>query len=104
MPENTTEDPKTEVEKPVSVAGKVGWGLNELKNPTPIWAKWLFRIFFYVTSTTTIGLHMFSTIKPETMVKWDGIVSFANLALHGATKLFGVKEDFDYYPSHPGKV
>lgn len=74
-----------------------GFGPKFIGNRTPQWARWLFRIFFYVTSMTTLALSLFSTIPVETKLHIAEAVGFANMAVHSMSKMFGIKvEDTDY--------
>lgn len=77
---------------------QVGFGPKFIGNPTPMWAKWLFRIFFYATSTGTLGLGIFTNIDPGTKLQISQWVVFANAAVHGFTKMYGIKiEETDFY-------
>lgn len=67
------------------------FGLNQIGNPSPKWAKWVFRIFFYVTSMTTLALSMFTTIPTETKLHIAEAVAFANMAVHSLMKMVGVE-------------
>ncbi len=73
------------------------FGPKFIGNETPKWARWLFRIFFYVTSMTTLALSLFSNIPTETKLHIAEAVAFANMAVHSFSKMFGIKvEDTDY--------
>ncbi len=77
---------------------KVGFGPQFIGNPTPMWAKWLFRGFFYITSTITVGLGIFTHVDPGIKLQISQWVLFSNMAVHGFLKNFGIKvEDTDYY-------
>lgn len=71
------------------------FGIPSLQRPTPEWAKWVFRIFFYVTSMTAIALSIFTKISPETKLIIMEATTFANVAMHGLSKLVGVKVEND---------
>ena len=74
-----------------------GFGPKFIGNTTPVWAKWLFRVFFYVTSMTTLALSLFSTIPVEIKLHIAEGVAFANMAVHSFSKMFGIKvEQTDY--------
>jgi hypothetical protein len=76
---------------------ETGFGPKFIGSRTPEWARWLFRIFFYVTSMTTLALSLFSTIPVETKLHIAEVVGFANMAVHSFSKMFGIKvEDTDY--------
>lgn len=70
---------------------KTKFGFNQIKNPPPLWGKWVFRIFFYVTSITTIALNTFTNISAETKLLITEWVTFSNLAVHLASKMFGIE-------------
>jgi hypothetical protein len=73
------------------------FGPKFIGNPTPMWAKWLFRIFFYVTSMATLALSLFTSIPTEVKLHIAEGVAFANMAVHSMSKMFGIKvEDTDY--------
>lgn len=77
---------------------EVNFGPKFIGHQTPMWAKWLFRIFFYCTSTTGVALGIFTNIPVEVKMHIYEGITFANMAMHGFTKMFGVKvEDADYY-------
>jgi hypothetical protein len=69
------------------------FGLDQVNNETPKWATWFFRIFFYVTSMTTLALSMFTNIPVETKLHIAEIVAFANMAAHSFSKMWGIPVD-----------
>jgi hypothetical protein len=74
-----------------------GFGPKFIGEKTPSWAQWMFRIFFYVTSMTTLGLSLFTTIPVEVKLHIAEAVAFANMAVHSFSKMFGIKiENTDY--------
>lgn len=76
---------------------KTSFGPQFIGQPTPMWAKWAFRIFFYVTSMTTLALSLFTSIPTEAKLHIAEAVGFANMAVHSFSKMFGIKvEDTDY--------
>jgi len=76
---------------------QTGFGPKFIGNRTPVWARWMFRVFFYVTSMTTLALSIFTTIPVETKLHIAEVVAFANMAMHSFSKMFGIKiEDTDY--------
>jgi hypothetical protein len=72
---------------------KQSFGLNQIGNETPKWATWFFRIFFYVTSMTTLALSYFTDIPIETKLRIAEIVAFANMAAHSFSKMWGIEVD-----------
>lgn len=69
------------------------FGLNQIGNQTPKWAKWFFRLFFYITSMTTLALSMFTTIPTEIKLHVAEAVGFANMAVHSFSKMWGIPID-----------
>ncbi len=68
----------------------MSFGFNQIKNPTPNTATWIFRIVLYVAMLGNIAINTMTNMKPETklaIVSWS---SFATLAVHSASKMFGV--------------
>lgn len=95
------EQPIQKAEVTQEVPGKVGFGPEHIDLPQPIWAIWFFRIFFYVTSTLSLSFTIFTEWPVKTKLKMMEIVSFSNLAVHGASKMFGIEVPQDetyYYP------
>jgi hypothetical protein len=72
---------------------KQSFGLNQIGNETPKWATWFFRIFFYVTSMTTIALDTFTGIPLITMLLIAKIVAFSNVCAHAFSKMWGIQID-----------
>ncbi len=73
------------------VKGVTGFGFGHIGSPTPQFATNIFRIVLYLSSVGTIAVSMFTTMKPETKVLVAEICSFATLATHMASKMFGVQ-------------
>lgn len=70
---------------------KVKFGFRQIKNVTPLWAKWVFRVFLYLASVVNLALIIFTNIPAETkliITKW---ITFATLSVHLASKMFGVE-------------
>lgn len=83
---------------------QVGFGPKFIGNPTPMWAKWVFRFFFYVTSTATLAISIFTSVDPHTKLRIFEWATFANMAMHGFLKNFGIKvDDTDYYQNNKSK-
>lgn len=71
----------------------VKFGIGQIGNHTPEWARWGFRIFFYCTSLVGIFLTIFTRIPDELKLDILQGTTFANLAAHGLSKMFGVTEE-----------
>lgn len=68
----------------------MAFGLNQISKPTPATATWIFRIVLYVCLLGNIGITSFTDMKPETKLKIVELSSFFTLAVHGASKMFGI--------------
>lgn len=77
--------------------GETKFGIAQISKPTPKWAKWVFRVFFYITQTVNLALIMFTTIPVEIKLQITEYIAFANLSVHGASKLFGIEDDTTTY-------
>ena len=65
-------------------------GINQITNPTPAWANWIFRIVLYVCSLGNIVVTTFTKLPDDVkleIVEWS---SFLVIAVHMASKMFGV--------------
>jgi hypothetical protein len=69
----------------------VKFGVGQINNPTPQWAKNAFRWFFYITSIITIALDIFTEIPPDIKLIINASVVKANLLVHALSKLFGIE-------------
>lgn len=76
---------------------KTTFGLPSLNKPTPKWATWFFRVFFYVTSMTTVALGMFTDIPVETKLHIAEWTAFGNIAVHAFTRMCGISIDVTDY-------
>ena len=68
----------------------MSFGFNQVNNPTPAIAVWVFRIVLYLSGLGNIAIIAFTDLSPEvklTIVSWS---SFATLAVHSASKMFGI--------------
>ncbi len=68
----------------------MAFGLNQINNPTPKSATMFFRIVLYVCALGNLAITIFTTIPDHTKVLIAGICSFATIAVHLASKMFGV--------------
>jgi hypothetical protein len=75
-----------------SQTGKpVGFGPSQLVNKTPLWAKWMFRITFIVT--TALAFWMAATKLVPENIKFEVLLGFKSfdMLVWGFSKLFGVE-------------
>jgi len=68
----------------------MAFGLNQLNNPTPATATWIFRIVLYVAMLGNIAINTMTNLSPELKLQIVSWSSFATLAIHSASKMFGV--------------
>lgn len=69
------------------------FGLGQLKNQTPKWALWIFRI---VILLTTVGVYLVSsdeTIPDATQVKLLVYLKAVDMFVWGLVKMFGIEPD-----------
>jgi hypothetical protein len=76
-----------------TVKGTTKFGLDQVSKPTPIWSKWAFRVFFYLSSITTVIVTTDDNISANTAKQVTKYLAFATMFVHGASKLFGVEID-----------
>jgi hypothetical protein len=75
---------------------KTKFGLNQVNTETPMWAKWMFRITFIITTALTAWIAATNLFPQDT--KYE-ITLFLKLmidpVIFGVSKLFGInlKED-----------
>lgn len=69
-------------------------GLGQIQNPTPMWAKWLFRIILYAFSAAGFAVNALPMERlglTTVDIKDINTVIFVVITLtHGATRLFGI--------------
>ncbi|MBS1771530.1 MAG: hypothetical protein JST82_01630 [Bacteroidetes bacterium] len=68
------------------------FGLSQVNNPTPQWAKYTFRIIFLVLSVAVFMVSDYPGLQEATkllMLKW---FSGINMLVWGLSKLFGIEE------------
>lgn len=68
----------------------MSFGLNQLNNPTPASATWVFRIVLYLSQLGNIAIIAFTNLPPDTKLTIVSISSFATMAVHSASKMFGI--------------
>lgn len=68
----------------------MAFGLNQVGNPTPATATWIFRIVLYACSLGTIATATFTNLPDHVKVQVAQWSSFLVVAVHLASKMFGV--------------
>ena len=86
MADETTQ----KVTETATETGKTAFGIGQIGNPTPMWATWVFRIFFYAASLTTVIVSSNKHITPETALAIVEYLGYAVMGVHGLSKMVGV--------------
>lgn len=68
----------------------MAFGFNQIGKPTPATATWVFRIVLYLASLASAYAAMDADIAPAVLKKIVLISSFATMAVHLASKMFGI--------------
>ena len=68
----------------------MAFGFNQISKPTPSTATWFFRVVLYACLLGNIAISSFTEMKPETKLKIVELSSFFTLAVHSASKMFGL--------------
>ena len=68
----------------------MAFGFNQIQKPTPATVTWFFRVVLYVCLLGNIAITSFTDMKPTTKLKIVELSSFFTLAVHSASKMFGV--------------
>jgi|GEM_PF-1977834 len=63
--------------------------------PTPVWASWLFRSVFILTSAVTIWIAGTELISKGAKVEWMLLLKMADALAFGFSKLFGIVPNED---------
>lgn len=63
--------------------------------PTPLWAKWVFRVFIILTTAATFVIASDPGIPDELKVRIGVYMKGCDLLILGASKLFGIKYEQD---------
>ena len=67
------------------------FGLNQITNSTPLWASWLFRIVFILTTAATFVIASDPTINDSLKVQIGVYMKGLDMLIYGFSKMFGVK-------------
>jgi hypothetical protein len=78
----------TQVETEKKVEGKT---VMSLKLPTPMWATWVFRIFFILTGIATFIIAADPGIQDDTKVRLGIYLKGADMLIWGVTRAIGVE-------------
>lgn len=70
---------------------KVGFGIDQLDNRTPLWAKNAFRITLLLTSVATFIIAGDAKIDAELAVQIGVYLKGLDLLVFGLSKMFGVE-------------
>lgn len=84
MPDTTTVEVKKEE------TGKVIFGVKGLEHPTPLWANWIFRIYFFATLAAIIIISDLKSLDGDlkfTIALW---LKASDVFVWGIAKGFGI--------------
>jgi hypothetical protein len=68
----------------------MSFGLKQISNPTPAMATWVFRVVLYLSGLGNIAIIAFTTLPADVKLNIVSWSSFATLAVHSASKMFGI--------------
>lgn len=81
---------KIEAEQITPVTGKVGFGVGQISNPSPVWATWVFRIVLYAASITTFIVTTAKGIPDSVAINIASYCSMATMVAHALSKMVGI--------------
>jgi uncharacterized membrane protein YdfJ with MMPL/SSD domain len=84
MPDTTT----VEVQK--EETGKTVFGLKGLNHPTPVWANWIFRIYFFATLAAIIVIADLKSIDADFKFTLALYLKASDVFVWGIAKGFGI--------------
>lgn len=73
---------------------KQTFGIEALKQDTPNWAKWVFRITFILTTVATFVIASDPAISADLKVRIGVYLKGLDMFIYGVSKLFGEKKYF----------
>lgn len=75
---------------------KTNFGLNQIAEKTPEWAKWLFRITFLVTTALSVWIASTNLITPSVKYELTLILKvIVDPVVFGISKMFGINNNKD---------
>jgi hypothetical protein len=73
--------------------GKVGFGASQIQNPTPVWAKYTFRVVFLLLSFGTFMVSDYPGLTDHAKLVFLKWFAGINMLTWGLSKLFGFEEN-----------
>lgn len=86
----TDETTKVEVQK--EATGKVVFGMAGLNSPTPVWASWIFRIYFFATLAAIMIIADLKSINPDLKFTLALYLKASDVLVWGIAKGFGISK------------
>lgn len=80
------------IRKPFFMAN-TKFGLTQILAETPKWATWVFRVVLYLAGATVIVVGSLHAIPAPVKIDIMTTCTEVTLAVHGLTKMFGLKVD-----------
>ena len=65
-------------------------GISQVTQPTPLWASWMFRIVFILTTAATFVIAGEPTIDDATKVRIGLYLKGFDMVVYGVSKMFGI--------------
>ncbi len=77
----------------------VKFGVNQISNPSPLWAKWIFRGTLLLTSVATFIIASDPGIPDALKVRIGVYLKALDLLMYGLSKMVGIQIADDDKPS-----
>jgi uncharacterized membrane protein len=81
-----------EAAKQIKKAAPTTFGFGQIGNPTPQWATWMFRIYFYLCKFAIVVIAMLPAERIPAAVKVEIIlwIGISDAAVHGFSRMWGI--------------
>lgn len=83
----------TQADVTMPVKGNITFGLNQAGNPTPLWARWIFRVFAILTTAAVFIIASDPAIPDALKVRIGVYLKGADMVVLGLANMFGVNTD-----------
>lgn len=69
----------------------MAFGVSQIKNETPAWAKYVFRVWFILTTVATLWIAGTNLVSDGTKVEIVNALKASDVLIWGLSKMFGVE-------------
>ena len=69
----------------------MAFGIDQITKETPMWAKWMFRIVFLLTTVAVFIISAEPSIDDALKVRLNLYLTGLDMLVYGLSKMFGVK-------------